>query len=97
MRTLQLLCAGVGMLVSAAGLATSASTVTDDKLHGEYSSYYPSGALYQVRRYVQGREHGLQQAWTESGELYINYEARGGRRYGFVNAKPCRPVEESQP
>jgi len=39
----------------------------------------------------------LQQSWTAGGELYLNYEVRGGRRYGMVNAKPCLPASVVEP
>jgi protein SCO1 len=55
----------------------------------EKRTYYPSGRLYEVRHLVDGREEGLQQAWTEDGQLYINYEMRNGRRYGVINPRPC--------
>ena len=61
-------------------------------LAGEYRTYYESGAPYELRHYVDGREEGSQQSWTEAGELYLNYDMRDGRRYGLVNAKPCEPV-----
>src|SRR6185295_2998386 len=61
-------------------------------LAGEYRTYYESGAPYELRHYVNGREDGLQQSWTETGELYLNYDVKDGRRYGLVNAKPCEPV-----
>ncbi|MGE0865643.1 MAG: toxin-antitoxin system YwqK family antitoxin [Vicinamibacterales bacterium] len=57
-------------------------------------TFYPSGQPYEVRHFRNGQEEGLQQAWTADGTLYINYEMRNGRRYGFINARPCRPVEE---
>jgi protein SCO1 len=56
---------------------------------GEKRTYYLSGRLYEVRHFVDGREEGLQQAWTEDGRLYINYEMRNGRRYGVINPRPC--------
>ena len=37
----------------------------------------------------------MQQAWTPDGELYLNYEMRNGRRYGYVNARPCASVKET--
>ena len=30
--------------------------------------------------------------WTSDGVLFLNYEVRGGRRYGLVNARPCIPT-----
>lgn len=62
----------------------------------ERRTFYPDGRLFEVRHFYNGKEEGLQQAWTEDGTLYINYEMRNGRRYGFINARPCRPVEESR-
>jgi hypothetical protein len=60
----------------------------------ERRSFYPDGRPFELRHFFNGREEGLQQAWTEDGEPYINYEMRNGRRYGFINARPCRPVQE---
>lgn len=60
----------------------------------ERRTYYPGGQLLEVRHFLNGREEGLQQAWTEDGEQYLNYEMRNGRRYGFINARPCLPVEQ---
>jgi hypothetical protein len=62
----------------------------------ERRSYYPSGRLAELRHFVNGREEGLQQAWTDDGQLYVNYEMRNGRRYGFINARPCTPVKEQR-
>jgi antitoxin component YwqK of YwqJK toxin-antitoxin module len=64
----------------------------DDAFHGSYRSFYPSGRPFERRRFEHGREAGRQQSWTESGELFLNYEVRNGRRYGLVNARPCVPV-----
>ena len=69
------------------------TTVMDEAYHGEYRTWYRSGAPYELRHFVRGREEGVQQSWTETGELYLNYEVRNGRRYGFINAAPCLPVE----
>lgn len=55
-------------------------------------SFHANGRPFEVRRFKQGRETGLQQAWTEEGVPYLNYEMRDGRRYGYVNARPCAPV-----
>ena len=63
-----------------------------DVLIGEYDTFYSSGAPYERRHYVRGHEEGRQQSWTESGELYLNYDVRHGRRYGLVNAAPCMEV-----
>ncbi|HYE87651.1 MAG TPA: hypothetical protein VEA16_14915 [Vicinamibacterales bacterium] len=60
----------------------------------ERRTFYPSGRLFEVRHFYNGREEGLQQAWTEDGTLYLNYVMKNGRRYGFVNARPCTPVKE---
>lgn len=73
------------------------TTVVDDAYHGEYRTWYQSGAPYELRHFVHGREEGVQQSWTETGQLYLNYEVRHGRRYGFINATPCLPVEKEKP
>jgi antitoxin component YwqK of YwqJK toxin-antitoxin module len=65
----------------------------EDMIEGEYRSFHKNGRLAELRRYVNGREEGLQQAWTERGELFLNFEVRNGRHYGLVNSKPCLPVE----
>ena len=64
----------------------------DDGFHGTYKAWYASGRLAEIRTYVDGRESGLQQSWTPDGVLFLNYDMRGGRRYGMVNARPCMPA-----
>lgn len=61
----------------------------------EKRTWYPNGQISEVRHFTHGREAGLQQAWTEDGTLYMNYEMRNGRRYGMFNARPCAPVTEA--
>jgi protein SCO1/2 len=60
----------------------------------ETRTWYPNGQLAERRHFRDGREEGLQQAWTEDGVLYMNYEMKSGRRYGFANARPCSPVKK---
>ena len=64
----------------------------DDAFNGEYRAWHPSGRASELRHYADGREDGAQRAWTDSGVLFLNYEVRGGRRYGLVNGKPCIPT-----
>ncbi len=64
---------------------------------GEYRTWYENGRPYEIRHYVNGREEGLQQAWTSDGHIYLNYEMKNGRRYGYVNAQPCLPLVEERP
>ena len=66
-----------------------------DAYEGVYRTYYASGAPYELRHYTNGHEDGVQQSWTETGVLYLNYEVRNGRRYGLVNASPCNTVGDS--
>lgn len=66
----------------------------DGVKHGEYRTWHDNGQLAEVRRYVRGREVGLQQSWTRDGVLYLNYEVRNGRRYGLINARPCEPGDD---
>lgn len=66
-----------------------------DVIEGVYRSWHANGQLAEARRYEQGHEAGLQQAWTDRGELFLNFEVRGGRHYGLVNSKPCLPVNGS--
>ena len=82
------------------GTLKSDITYRDDVYDGESRTYYENGAPYELRHYVSGREEGLQQSWTESGLLYLNYEVHDGRRYGLVNPSPCNTVGDegtSQP
>jgi antitoxin component YwqK of YwqJK toxin-antitoxin module len=80
----------LGLLLVLTATVPSASA----PLLEERRAFYPDGRPYEVRHFFNGKEEGLQQAWTEDGTLYINYEMRNGRRYGFINARPCLPVEE---
>lgn len=66
-----------------------------DVIEGEYRSWHANGRLAEVRHYTDGRQAGLQQAWTDQGELYLNFEVRNGRHYGLINSKPCVPVPGS--
>ena len=66
-----------------------------DAYEGVYRTYYASGAPYELRHYANGHEEGVQQSWTDTGVLYLNYEVRDGRRYGLVNASPCNTVLDS--
>ncbi len=63
----------------------------DGVYEGEYRSWYANGRPFELRHYVAGHEAGLQQAWSNTGTLYINYEARDGRHYGMENSTPCVP------
>lgn len=82
----------LGLLLLLAGTVPAGSTPALE----ERRTFYPNGQPYEVRHFFNGREEGLQQAWTEDGTLYINYEMRNGRRYGVINARPCRPVGEQR-
>jgi hypothetical protein len=69
--------------------ATDATAVRN----GEFRTWHDNGRLADVRRYVDGREEGLQQSWTADGVLFLNYEVRNGRRYGLINSRPCEPAD----
>jgi protein SCO1/2 len=77
------------------GTLRSIVQYSDDAYDGIYETWYPSGARYELRHYRKGHESGRQQSWTEDGTLYLNYEVRGGRRYGLVNARPCVTTSET--
>jgi antitoxin component YwqK of YwqJK toxin-antitoxin module len=81
------------LLLPLALMATTIPSPSRPQLE-ERRSFYPGGGVAELRHFFNGREEGLQQAWTEDGQLYINYEMRNGRRYGFINARPCTPVKE---
>lgn len=70
--------------------------VRGDVYDGAYRTWHDNGHPYERRQFVQGQESGLQQSWMADGALYVNYEVRDGRRYGFVNARPCTPVREAR-
>ena len=78
------------------GVPSLEAEYRDGVRHGVYRTWYADGRPYEVRHYVDGREEGLQRSWTPDGVLYLNYEMRHGRRYGFVNAAPCLPVDEQR-
>ena len=64
-----------------------------DIIEGEYRSWHQNGRLADLKHYSQGHETGLQQAWTDQGELFLNFEVRNGRHYGLINSRPCLPVK----
>jgi protein SCO1/2 len=88
---------GVGVMVLLAGpvgpTATAVASKQPGVRNGEYRTYYASGRPFELRHFKDGHEEGVQQAWTEEGTLYINYEVRGGRRYGLLNSTPCVEAE----
>ncbi len=63
-----------------------------DVRDGEYKTFTVDGKPYEFKHFVRGHEDGLQQAWDDRGELYLNYVVKDGRRYGMINAKPCLPA-----
>ena len=71
------------------GIRRSMVRYRDDVFDGEYRTWTITGAPYELKHFVNGREDGVQQAWDERGELYLNYVVRDGRRFGYINAKPC--------
>ena len=70
----------------------SVGTYLGDVRHGEHRTFREDGTPYELRHFDRGRESGLQQSWEADGTLFLNYEMRNGRRYGFVNATPCLPA-----
>jgi antitoxin component YwqK of YwqJK toxin-antitoxin module len=74
------------------GVPSLEAEYRDSVRDGVYRTWYADGRPYEVRHYVNGRESGRQQSWTPDGVLYLNYEMRDGRRFGFVNSAPCLPV-----
>lgn len=65
---------------------------TGDTINGVYRSWHANGRLAELRHYLDGHERGSQQAWTDRGELFLNFEVRNGRHYGLTNSQPCVPV-----
>lgn len=74
------------------GRLASVRVFAGDLLHGHARSWYADGSPHEERWFAGGQEVGRQRAFAPGGELYLNYEMRGGRRYGLVNAKPCLPA-----
>jgi len=64
-----------------------------DVIFGRYRSWYPHGQPAELKHYTDGRESGVQKAWSAKGEMFLNVEVRNGRTYGLMNAAPCIPVE----
>ncbi len=75
------------------GHLRSDTTYRDGVYDGDVLTWYEGGQPYQRRHFVRGHEDGLQQAWTDRGALYVNYEVRDGRRFGYLNSTPCVEVE----
>ena len=73
------------------GAARFRTHYQDDSFDGANEAWYDTGVRSQRLEYVAGREEGRQQMWAPDGTLIVNYEMRGGRRYGMINAKPCIP------
>src|SRR5205823_5906183 len=63
----------------------------DGVLDGEYRTWRSNGHAYELRHFARGRESGAQRSWNDDGTLFLNYDVRDGRRYGFVNAELCAP------
>ena len=63
-----------------------------DVIEGEFRSWHANGRLAELKRYARGQQTGLQQAWTDRGELFLNFEVRNGRHYGLINSRPCLPT-----
>lgn len=78
------------------GTRRTEATLKNDAYDGEFRSWYANGAPFERRHYASGHEAGLQQAWSDAGTLYINYEARDGRHYGMENSTPCVPAEKAE-
>ena len=75
------------------GNLRSDTSYRDSVYDGDVLTWYEGGQPYQRRHFVRGHEDGLQQAWTDKGALYVNYEVREGRRFGLLNSTPCVEVE----
>ena len=82
-------------VVAVAGGPVGSQAQASDVRNGEFRTWHSNGQLAEVRRYVDGREDGLQQSWTADGVLFLNYEVRGGRCYGLVNSRPCLPADDA--
>ena len=38
----------------------------------------------------------MQQAWLENGKIYVNYEAKNGRKFGMNRANLCYELKEEE-
>lgn len=75
------------------GRLRSDATYRGGVYDGDVLTWYENGQPYQRRHFSRGHEDGRQQAWTDQGALYVNYDVREGRRFGLLNATPCVEVE----
>lgn len=54
----------------------------------DFREWSVNGAIAKHIEYKDGKElRG--KAWRENGKVYMNFEIKGSRRYGLMNAKPC--------
>ncbi|MDO6439712.1 hypothetical protein Q4534_19960 [Cyclobacterium sp. 1_MG-2023] len=59
------------------------SSVYQGMLHGSYSSYYPSGELFETRRYRNNLSIGKQLGyWEETGSLKFEYNYYNDKKEG---------------
>lgn len=72
--------------------ASYGSDEAADAYDGMVRTWDETGRARDIRRYARGREHGVQQSFGPNGEIFLNYEARNGRRFGLVNSTPCLGV-----
>jgi antitoxin component YwqK of YwqJK toxin-antitoxin module len=56
----------------------------DDRKHGLWTTWYPSGVVHSTTEYLQGRPHGLQIEWNEQGERVSERQWKNGRLHGEV-------------
>ena len=75
------------------GVRRSSAFYLADAFHGEYRTWRENGHAYELRHFDHGHESGIQRSWNDDGSLFLNYEVRNGRRYGFINAVPCLPAD----
>src|ERR1043166_6275332 len=78
------------------GHLKKSATYLGDAYHGEYRTWTIDGKPYELRHFDRGRESGLQQSWDAEGKLYLNYVVRDGRRYGYVNSRPCQLPDDGE-
>jgi len=68
----------------------------NDKREGSNKQWYHSGQPYAFLSFKDDKEDGMQHAWRENGKPYINYEAKGGYRYGLQKSNLCYTLEKEK-
>ncbi|GAB4022102.1 toxin-antitoxin system YwqK family antitoxin [Spirosoma koreense] len=64
----------------------------DDLFESSYREWFPNGKLFRNMHYEKGQESGVQQSWSVTGTIKMNYVIKNDRRYGLLGTKNCRNI-----